>query len=228
MDDTRRLNVLVVDDHRLAAEALAAFLRNAPDVEDVQVATDGAVALRRVRAGVDVVVIDHTMRDGETGTEIVEAISHLGSGTRVLLLSASEDAAGLAEALERGAHGCCSKYSSPASVLDAVRRVSADETVLPPDLVGPVLQAMAERGRRERQSEDLLRRLTEREREVLRLLGDGMTRQRIAQRLAVSPNTVRTHVQRILGKLGVHSQLEAAAVARTVFSALPGRDVREA
>jgi RNA polymerase sigma factor (sigma-70 family) len=208
------LTVLVVDDHRVAAEAVAAYLETAADVAVALVATDGATALRKARGGVDVVVIDHAMRDGDSGIEIVEALSHLDTGAGVLLLSASDDPVAIAEALERGAHGCCSKYASPAALLDAVRRVAARETVLPAGLVGPVLQAMADRGRKARQTQEVLAGLTARERQVLLLLGAGQSRSRIAERLAVSPNTVRTHVQRILAKLAVHSQLEAAAIVR--------------
>jgi two-component system, NarL family, nitrate/nitrite response regulator NarL len=212
------LTVLVADDHRVAAEALAAYLESASDIARALVATDGSSVVRRIRGGVDVLVIDHTMQDGESGTEIVEAVSHLGTGTGVLLLSASDDPEGIAEALERGAHGCCSKLSSPAQVLDAVRRVADRETVLPAGLVGPVLQAMAGRGRRERQATEVLAGLTRRERQVLAFLGRGLSRARIAEELGVSPNTVRTHVQRILAKLSVHNQLEAAAVARRVLA----------
>ena len=211
------MRVLVVDEHRVAAEALADYLRTADDVDGAEVATDAGSALRRAREGYDVIVVDHSADNGASGSEVVEALSHLGTEAKVLILTDRDDPEEIAAALEVGAHGASSKYSSPAFVLDAVRRVASDDTVLPAHLVGPVLSAMAGRGRRARDRAELLAALTPREEQILALLAQGLSRKRIATRLELSPNTVRTHLQRVLAKLSVHSQLEAAAIGRELF-----------
>ena len=215
------LHVLLVDDQRLLAESLAVYLREQEEIASVAVATNGQSAVRLARSGADVVVLDHHIDDGESGEEILEALVHLGLGGKVLVLSdqsgVEEMAEEVAESLANGARGFWHKDTEPEAILDAIRRVARGEDVMPPGSTGPVLRVMADRHRQRVHAREELAALTPREIEVLRMLGNGLPRQQIATRLGLSPNTVRTHVQRLLAKLDLHSQLEAAAAARRLL-----------
>ncbi len=132
-------------------------------------------------------------------------------------LQPSEDPQDAAEALHEGASAVLDTTSSLQDVQDAVLAVSRSQTWLPPTQVTAVLAALtASRPVAERHA---VESLTQREREVLVLMGQGLTRREIAERLVVSPHTARTHVQNVLLKLGVHSQVAVAAVARRAAQA---------
>jgi DNA-binding NarL/FixJ family response regulator len=129
----------------------------------------------------------------------------------VIVFSGQEDERVLLEALEAGAAGYLSKESPLAELIEATRAVHRGEALVPPRMLGAVLQRLIQR-RRERDA--ALRRLgglTRREREVLGWLAQGADNDEIARHLVISPETARTHIQNLLGKLGAHSRLEAAA-----------------
>jgi two-component system nitrate/nitrite response regulator NarL len=168
---------------------------------------------------VDILLLDLDLSSGDTGLDVVEAVANSAPGVAVLLLTGSPDPVAAANALALGARGFLTKDCQPTALVDAVRRVADGETVIADALVGPVLRALTTRQRTVRDAEQVLARLTPREQEVLRLLGEGLTRTEIARRLRVSPHTARTHLQRLLVKLSLHSQLEAAAYARQLFQA---------
>jgi two-component system nitrate/nitrite response regulator NarL len=212
------MRVLLCDDHVVFAEAVAAYLSVQEGIEDVKVVATASAVLRQVR-DVDILLLDLDLSSGDTGLDVVEAVANSAPGVAVLLLTGSPDPVAAANALALGARGFLTKDCQPTALVDAVRRVADGETVIADALVGPVLRALTTRQRTVRDAEQVLARLTPREQEVLRLLGEGLTRTEIARRLRVSPHTARTHLQRLLVKLSLHSQLEAAAYARQLFQA---------
>ncbi|MFL6240315.1 MAG: LuxR C-terminal-related transcriptional regulator [Actinomycetes bacterium] len=213
------LRVVVCDDHRVFTDALVPYLIDLPEVGSVEAVYDADEALRLVRKGADLLVLDLGLDDVRgDGLTVVEALSHMGLAVKVLILSGSEDVATIARALQLGAHGFCGKDAKPETLLSAIRQVLAGGFVLPSHLAQPVLaqlhlsQAVASAQALE------MARLTPREQEVLRLLSNGRSSRHIAGTLGLSQHTVRTHLQHIMGKLDVHSQLQAAAEGRRLFT----------
>lgn len=212
------MNVVVCDDHRVFTDALVSYLQDMPEVGTVDAVHDVDDALRRVRQGADLLLLDLSLdREDENGLTVVEAVGHLGLSIRILILSGSEDVPAIADGLRLGAHGFCGKNAKPDQLVSAIRQVMNGDVTLPSHLTQPVLEEL--RGRQVQANEQAseLARLTPREQEVLRLLANGRGSGYIARALGLSQNTVRTHLQHIMGKLGVHSQLQAAAEGRRLF-----------
>jgi DNA-binding NarL/FixJ family response regulator len=131
--------------------------------------------------------------------------------TRVLVLTGEEDQGTLVEAVEAGANGYLTKECPLAELIAAARAVHRGETLIPGRMLGALLARLIRRRREHEAAARMIGHLTRRERQVLALLADGADNDAIAQTLVISPQTARTHIQNILGKLGVHSRLEAAA-----------------
>ncbi|MEE4544337.1 response regulator transcription factor [Streptomyces sp. V4-01] len=241
-----RIRVLVVDDHRIFAESLAAALAAEPDV-DVSAAGSGPAAQRCLdRAAVDnrrydVLLVDADLGGGPhppvlaavpplpigsgarlleprdpvlDGLALVERVRAEHAGTRTVVLAERDDPVRAARALQAGASGWVAKDCSLSRLLSVVRGVLRDETHLPPALLTGVLRELTAARRNRTESERLVESLTPREQEVLRCMVAGLGRKAVAERLFLSPHTVRTHMQNVLGKLGVHSTLAAVALAR--------------
>ncbi|MCM3299578.1 LuxR C-terminal-related transcriptional regulator [Streptomyces pseudogriseolus] len=233
-----RIRVLVVDDHRIFAESLAAALAAEPDVE-VSAAGSGPAALRCLERAAaegrrfDVLLVDADLGvpapDGRPAAPPVQAVDEDGSvdgislvggvrsaqpQVRVVVLAEKDDPARAALALQAGASGWVAKDCSLSRLLTVIRGVLRDETHLPPALLTGVLRELTATRRHRTESERLVESLTPREREVLRCMVAGLGRKAVAERLYLSPHTVRTHMQNVLGKLGVHSTLAAVALAR--------------
>ncbi|MEU6576247.1 response regulator transcription factor [Streptomyces sp. NPDC046805] len=238
-----RIRVLVVDDHRIFAESLAAALAAEPDV-DVSAAGSGPAALRCLdRAATegrrfDVLLVDADLggahvpnghgpgvrpavpvpEGGEDGLvdgiSLVAGVRSAQPGVRIVVLAAKDDPRRAALALQAGASGWVAKDCSLSRLLTVIRGVLRDETHLPPALLTGVLRELTAARKHRTESERLVESLTPREREVLRCMVAGLGRKAVADRLFLSPHTVRTHMQNVLGKLGVHSTLAAVALAR--------------
>lgn len=237
-----RIRVLVVDDHRIFAESLAAALAAEQDV-DVAAAGSGPAALRALERAAgegrrfDVLLIDADLGaaaggevahvpaqprgPGGDGTDsTVDGISLVGRvrtghpGVRTVVLAERDDPRRAAAALQAGAGGWVAKDCSLSRLLAVIRGVLRDETHLPPALLTGVLRELTAARKHRTESERLVESLTPREREVLRCMVAGLGRKAVAERLYLSPHTVRTHMQNVLGKLGVHSTLAAVALAR--------------
>ncbi|MBT2505569.1 response regulator transcription factor [Streptomyces sp. ISL-98] len=234
-----RIRVLVVDDHRIFAESLAAALAAEPDVE-VSAAGSGPAALRCLERAAaesrrfDVMLIDadlgssstsglvarpvHLPEPGEEGlVDGISLVAGVRSGqpsVRTVVLAEKDDPRRAALALQAGASGWVAKDCSLQRLLAVIRGVLRDETHLPPALLTGVLRELTAARKHRTESERLVESLTPREREVLRCMVAGLGRKAVAERLFLSPHTVRTHMQNVLGKLGVHSTLAAVALAR--------------
>ena len=209
--DSKPIRVLFVEDHQLLADALSAMLAREPDIDVVGVAGTVAEAKLMSRERLDVVLMDYRLPDG-TGAEATRAIKARWPAARVVMVTALTDDETVLESIQAGADGYLTKDRAAQDVVHAVRAAYAGETLLPRSVIVEIARRVAaarERGDERRMIEPL----TPRELEVLRALTEGMSTPDICERLFIAPNTLRTHVQNIMGKLRVHSKLEAVAFA---------------
>ena len=205
------VRVLLVDDHAAVREAIALALRREPDFEVAGQAASLAEA-RQMLQEVDVAVIDLGLPDGYGG-DLVRDLREVNPQAQAIVLSASLDRSEIARAVDRGAAGVLEKTAGLDEIVCAVRRLHAGETLLPLTEVVELLRVAARDREREHEDSHAIARLTPREREVLRLLAEGLDSQGIADRLHITIRTERNHVANILAKLGVHSQLQALVFA---------------
>jgi DNA-binding NarL/FixJ family response regulator len=205
------VRVLLVEDHTAVREAIAAAFAREAGFDVVGQAASLAEA-REMLQEVDVAVVDLGLPDG-FGADLIDDLHEVNPRAQALVLSATLDHAEVARAIQRGAAGVLDKMAHLDEVVDAVRRLRAGETLLPLDEVVELLRFAGRQQQQEDQDREVIARLTPREREVLRALGDGLDGGQIAARLHISIRTERNHVGNILTKLGVHSQLQAVLLA---------------
>ncbi|HUC55896.1 MAG TPA: response regulator transcription factor [Streptosporangiaceae bacterium] len=200
---------MVVDDHPMWRDAVARDLAEA-GFEVVAAVGEGAQALRiagSVRP--DVVVLDLQLPD-LAGVEVTRGLVAANPGIRVLILSASGEHRDVLDSVKAGATGYIVKSASREELLDAVRRTGTGDAVFSPGLAGLVLGEF----RRLAVSQDPdTPRLTEREAEILRMVGTGMSYKQIAERLVLSHRTVQNHVQNTLSKLHLHNRVDLVRYA---------------
>lgn len=206
------IRLLVCDDHALFRRGLIATIEEEVDLEVLGEAGDAdeAVELAEELAP-DVVLMDVRMPGGG-GIEATRRISDLVPGTRVLMLTVSDEPDDLLAAIKAGAAGYLLKEVSATEVARAVRAVHAGQSPMSPMLAGKLMAEFAALGERE----DVKPRppkLAPRELEVLGLVAEGLSNRAIAEQLGISPNTVKNHVGNILEKLQLHSRTEAAMYA---------------
>jgi DNA-binding NarL/FixJ family response regulator len=199
-----------VDDHQLLTGALSQVLAREPDIEVMGVAASVAQAKELARDQLDVVLMDYRLPDG-TGADAARAIKTRWPRARVVMLTALADDETILESIQAGADGYLTKDRAVEDVVSGVRSVHAGETLLPRAVIVGIAQRVA--AARERGERRQIEPLTPRETEVLRALTEGLSTPEICERLFIAPNTLRTHVQNIMGKLRVHSKLEAVAFA---------------
>ena len=211
------IHLMVIDRSRMFAEALAIRFEREPDLVVAAVVVSVPEARQVLTAEIcDVAVCADQMA--------LPLLDPAGSGRRhprpphVVVLAERDDWSLATPLVRAGAAGWVSRDQTSLELLAAIRAARRGETWIPSDLLTRVLDELTSRDRIERQSTDRLSVLTGREREILRLYGEGLGRAEVASRLRLSPNTVRTHVQNILGRLDVHSTLAAVAIARSAPS----------
>lgn len=206
------VRVVVVDDHVLYRRGLEMVLGTEEDLRIVGEAANGVDAVEEVeRTRPDVVLMDIRMPGGD-GIEACRQIRERGLAARVVMITTSEDEEDLVAALRAGAKGYLLKDAPAEQIINGIRAVHAGESLLSPALTSTLLAEFTALvgGQQER---DPGASLTEREREVLGVLGEGLTNKEIAARLFISENTVKNHVHNLLEKLGLHSRTEAALFA---------------
>jgi two-component system NarL family response regulator len=206
-----RIRVAVIDGQRTFADALASRLAAEPDMQLVAV-SESTAAARRLLSGRRV---DTVLLDSELMRNLDHPAADMPPSARLILVGPVPDPARIVKALRAGVAGWVAKEESTEQLLHVIRGVMRDEIWVPAMVVGPVLRLLLH-GYREGDAAKCgpLARLTPREREVLGYLAEGIDRWEVAERMQLSAATVRSHVQNLLRKLGVHSTLEAVAVAR--------------
>jgi DNA-binding NarL/FixJ family response regulator len=209
------IGVLVADDQDLVRIGLRALIETEDDMRVVGEAADGlaAVALAR-RAHPEIILMDVRM----PGVDGIEATRRLAadpsmSATRVIVLTTFELDEYVFDALRHGASGFLTKDTKPAELLRAIRLVAEGEALLSPSVTRRVVREFASRPPRARNPHPRLDTLTEREKQIVGLVGEGLSNDDIAGRLVVSPATARTHVSRAMVKLGARDRAQLVVFA---------------
>ena len=211
MSEGTTVRILLADGHSLFREAVRSVLEGEEGFEVVAEAQQGLQAVSEAeRSCPDIALLDAELSNCDC-IRATELITERVPGCRVMVVSSEADDALLANAMSAGASGYLSKEHPLAELLTAARSVHRGETFVPPRMLGGLLARLIRRRRDTDEAFKHLARLTRREKEVLLLLADGADNNLISQALVISPQTARTHIQNVLGKLGVHSRLEAAA-----------------
>ena len=202
------IRVLIVDDHAVVRSGIRLLLEREQDIEPVGEAGTGREAVFQARElNPDVILMDVVMPDG-TGLDVLPQLTHEHPDAKVLLLSMQDDPRYVREAFAAGASGYVLKEAADAEVVNAVREVARGGRYVNPELGARLVAAEAEAQRRAEDDP-----LSDREREVLRLLALGHTNQEIAKLLFISIRTAETHRARIMTKLGLRSRAEIVRYA---------------
>ncbi|HVV21454.1 MAG TPA: response regulator transcription factor [Pseudonocardiaceae bacterium] len=214
------ITVLVADDHEVVRTGYAALLDTQPDFTVVGTAADGAEAVRGCRElSPDVVLMDVRM----PGMDGIEATRQVVGGARVLILTTFDLDEYVYDALRAGASGFLLKDVTAERLFDAVRVVAAGEALLAPTVTRRLISEFARQ--RPAKAPASLAVLTPRETQVLRLVAEGLSNPEVAARLVVTEETVKTHVSRVLNKLGLRDRTQAVVAAYESGLVVPGARV---
>jgi DNA-binding NarL/FixJ family response regulator len=201
------IRVVIVDDHELVRGGLETILGLFADIELVGQADSGAAAVRLcAEAQPDVVLMDLVLPGGMDGAEATREVLRACPRAKVLALTSFSDPELIQRVLRAGALGCLLKNVSGKELAEAIRKAHAGTSTLAPEAADALVQAMAS-------PFETRAGLTRRERDVLKLMVEGLTNAEIADRLVVSLSTVKTHVSSIIAKLGASTRTDAAAIA---------------
>ena len=212
--------LFLVDDHTLLRRGLVALLSQHEDLRVVGEAGDAAEALRQLpQLRPDVILLDNHL-PGVRGVDAIAGLREASQGSRVLMLTVSEDGEDLGAALRHGAQGYLLKTIDGDLLAQAVRRAASGEPVVSPEMMGKLVAAFQSQGAPEpepapapEQPEPAAPQLSLREEEVLREIARGASNKEIARALDIAETTVKIHVQHILRKLGLSSRVQAAVYA---------------
>jgi len=203
----RSLRVFLVDDHEIVRRGIADLLDSADGIEIVGEAGTVREALRRIPATrPDVAILDARLPDG-SGIDVCREIRSDDPRIRCLVLTSYDDEDAIFAAVMAGASGYLLKQIRGNSLIDAIRQVGAGKSLLDPEVTGRLLDRL----RGDAATEPKAAQLTEREREVLDLITEGLTNRQIGQRLFLAEKTVKNHVSALLAKLGMERRTQAAA-----------------
>ncbi len=206
------MRVLIADDHSVVRAGIRMLVSSHPDIEVVGEARDGAEAIALAGAlKPDVVVMDVAMA-GLSGLEATRQLRQLCPDTRVLMLTMHDDEDYFFEAVRSGASGYVLKEAAPAEVVDAIRTVAVGGVAFDSSLARKLLDDYLRRVEAGEEGESF-GRLTDREREVLRLTAEGRSAREIAEMLVLSPKTVERHRANIMDKLNLRNRAEVIRYA---------------
>jgi DNA-binding NarL/FixJ family response regulator len=204
-----RIGVFLVDDHEMFRRGVRALLADEPDIDVVGEAATASAALARIPAlRPDVAVLDVRLPDGD-GISVCREICSAVPATACLMLTAYSDDEALLRAIMAGAAGYVSKQTCGTDLVSALRRVASGESILDPHATGRVMARLRERV----VSVDPVAPLSNQEKRVLELIGEGLTNRQIAERMFLAEKTVKNYVSSLLGKLGMQRRTQAAAFA---------------
>ena len=207
-----KIAVLLADDHTILRAGLKMMLNAQPDIEVIGEASDGRQAINEAqRLQPDVIIMDITMPDCN-GIEATRQVKRLLPETRVLVLTMHENEEYLFQMLRAGASGYMLKEAADTELISAIRVVSSGRFYLSPSAQSMMVSDYLQRVRTG-EERDSYSALTEREREILKLVAEGHTNNQIAERLFISPKTVDTHRTHIMDKLNLHSRAELVKYA---------------
>ncbi len=217
------ISVLLVDDQALVRSGFRLIIDAQEDMEVVGEAGDGRVAIEEAaRLHPDVVLMDVRMPEVD-GIAATRTIVGERPAARVLVLTTFDEDRIVYDAMKAGASGFLLKSAPPAQFVEAVRTVASGEALLAPSVTRRLVEDFVRRPPPgDGDAGEALRDLTEREREVLELIGQGLSNSEIAAKLFVSGATVKTHVNRILSKLGLRDRVQAVVLAYETGLVRPG------
>jgi DNA-binding NarL/FixJ family response regulator len=223
------IGIVVADDHEVVRAGFAAILDTQPDFTVLGTAADGTEAVRTCQeCRPDVVLMDVRM-PGMDGIEATRLLTAAGSGPRVLILTTFDLDEYVYDALRAGASGFLLKDVTAERLFDAVRVIAEGEALLAPTITRRLIGEFARQRPRPAdpaQPTGPLGTLTPRETEVLRLIAAGLSNPEIARRLVVTEETVKTHVSRVLSKLGLRDRTQAVVAAYESGLVVPGAGER--
>lgn len=209
------ITLLICDDHKTLTDALSIVVERDPELRLVAPAVqnaDRAVELCREHRP-DVVLMDIEFKSGISGIEATRRIKEHRPATKVVIMTAHDDERLLVEAVEAGASGFLGKDEPADEVLAAAKAAAEGEVLIDPSVLARLLHQVSKEREEHREVLARFATLTDREWEILRNVAQGRRNDDIAASLYISPQTVQTHVRNVLGKLEVHSKLEAVALA---------------
>jgi DNA-binding NarL/FixJ family response regulator len=209
----RRVQVLIVQDHPLLASAISRVLEAQPDLAVSGVTSSGADAVQSAAdKRPDVVLMDFRLPD-VTGPAAARMIKSAHAEAAIVFHSADESETALLDAIDAGATAYLTKDATADQIIEAVRRASAGEVLIPAELFARAIARQRVVVTRKREREQLLAEFTPRELDILHLLAEGLDTTAMSQRLAIAPHTVEWHVRHVIEKLQVHSKLQAVIAA---------------
>lgn len=211
------MRILVADDHALIRQGLRKILEMEDDLEVVGESHDGPTTLERARElRPDVVTLDVSM-PGMSGLEVARRLRAELPGVKIVILTVHDDQACLLDAVRAGGQAYLLKDSEPARLVEAIRTVHAGGTYFPREFVSHLVEGYRKAAEEAAATAEARvapgERLTEREQEILRLIGQGATNKEIAERLFISEKTVKNHVSSLLHKLELEGRTQAAIYA---------------
>ncbi|GAA2258644.1 DNA-binding response regulator [Streptomyces ruber] len=210
------IRVFLLDDHEVVRRGVHDLLADEPDIAVVGEAATAEQALVRVPAlRPDVAVLDVRLPDGDGVTVCRELRSRM-PGLACLMLTSFDDEEALLDSIMAGASGYVLKQIQGSDLVSAVRTVARGQSLLDASTTTKLLARLRDEGRQPEREDDALPGLTEREREILVLIGEGLTNRQIGQRLYLAEKTVKNHISRLLAKLGVRRRVQAAVIATQV------------
>ena len=205
------IRIMLVDDHEVVRMGVGSAVDAAEDMTVVASLSDGATALAEAAVTAPDVVLLDVLMPGMDGIETCRRLREELPDTRVVMLTSNTDEEAVFAAIMAGATGYLLKNTSSRAIVEAVRAVSEGRSTLDPTVTAGVLERM--RASDPNSNIPGIKDLSEREHEVLVLVAEGLTNLEIAERLVLSPHTVRNHVSNILTKLGLRRRSEAAVFA---------------
>ncbi|MFE7901020.1 response regulator [Streptomyces sp. NPDC057424] len=207
-----RIRVFLLDDHEVVRRGVHDLLNDEPDITVVGEAGTAEQALVRVPAlRPHVAVLDVRLPDGD-GVSVCRELRSSMPDLACLMLTSFDDEEALLDSIMAGASGYVLKQIQGSDLVSAVRTVARGQSLLDPSATTR-LMARLRGGRQKEEEPDALPGLTEREREILALIGEGLTNRQIGQRLYLAEKTVKNHISRLLAKLGVERRIQAAVIA---------------